>query len=119
MALILDMPDDVAQRITEAFCSSFNSKNKTDYGVRIIDIHQHNACNHTVTGVVVVDGADFGFVVQIGDWNGFDIREYGPADDCTQVYSYEPPKETRFILRPTNYAELKEFNPKKLAFNKS
>ena len=109
----LDMPDDVAERITEAFWSRQNGGEKR-FDVRFIDIHQHNACNHTMTGIVVVDGIDYGFVMESGDWNGTVVKEYGPAEECSQVYSYEPPPETRFKLVPKDDM-LEQSNPAKYA----
>jgi hypothetical protein len=109
-----DMPEEVAERITEAFCARHDGGEKR-YNVRLIDIHEHNACNHTMTGIVVVDGVDYGFVMESGDWAGTVVKEYAPAEECTKVYSYEPPPETRFKLVPKNYDELKAFNPQKLA----
>jgi hypothetical protein len=108
------MPEDVAIRITEAFCARHDGGEKR-YDVRFIDIHEHNACNHTMTGIVVVDGVDYGFVMESGDWNGTVVKEYAPAEECSQVYTYEPPQPTRFKLVPKNYDELKAFHPKKLA----
>lgn len=93
------MPDEIAERICDAH---WNQRKAKDYGVSFIDIHQHNACNHTLTGIVEVSGERCGFVVESGDWNGFVVKEYGPAEECSQVYSYEPPPETRFMFVPTD-----------------
>lgn len=108
----IDMPDEVCERICNAH---WNKDKAIDYGVRFIDIHQHNACNHTLTGIVTVNGENYGFVVESGDRNGFVVIEYAPAEECSKVYSYEPPPETRFKLVPENEDELKAYAPEKLA----
>lgn len=91
------MPDEVAERIVDAHCKSGNTTGKTIDGVKITDIHQHNACNHTLSGEVEIDGETLYFIVNSGDWNGFDVLQYGTVDE---VGVYEPPKPSRFMFVP-------------------
>lgn len=91
----MEMPDDVAERIVDAHW------NKGGDGIKFTNIHQFNACNHRLAGTIDIEGQTFGFVVHSGDWNGFQVEEYGPEDDVA-IYNYTPPEPTKFMFVPTN-----------------
>lgn len=79
-----EIPYEALERIAEAHWNRQNAD-----GVIITDTYQHNACNHTVTGTVDIDGQVFGFVIEMGDWNGTVVNQWGDPDD---IVAYEPPK---------------------------
>lgn len=45
-------------------------------GVTFSKITQHNACNHTLSGEITVDGIDYGFTIDNGDWAGTVVRSW-------------------------------------------
>lgn len=61
-------------------------------GVTFLDIHEHNACNHTLSGTIDVDGRLYGFIVESGDWNSTVVKAWGDPEDVS-VYQPEPPGE--------------------------
>ena len=94
-----DLVEDICERITEALIGHYQ-----DYevdGVRVSDVHQHDACNHTVSGQIDVEiGGEvccFGFVAQSGNWAGFEMQEWGDVDD---VGTYEPPAPDPLVAIP-------------------
>jgi hypothetical protein len=89
-----DVGSDVLERISEA---AWSPKDAAIHGVTILDIHTHNACNHTYSGRITHDGIEWGFVIDSGDWNGTQVREWGHAEN---VRSYDPPKPTRYDFVP-------------------
>lgn len=98
-AFCRDKGNDVAVEFLEELADlTWSQKTKNDR-ITISSTHQHNACNHTHSGTVVIDGAEYGFVIESGDWNGTVVREWGPADD---VGAYDPPPKTIFTFVPTN-----------------
>jgi hypothetical protein len=96
--------EETLERICEAHWSSHG---KDADGVHFSDIHTHNACNHTLSGTVDVDGVIYGFVIDSGNNAGTVVREWGPADD---VGVYEPGPPVRWTLVPKN-PNLKETSP--------
>lgn len=87
---------DTLERICDAM---WNKKYQADYGVKFSDIHQHNACNHTATGEIEIQGKKFGFIIDNGDWGGTVIREWGEPGE---IGIYEPPKPTIYTFVPEN-----------------
>lgn len=78
--------DEILERIIDAHC------NRGGPGVIFRDIHQHNACHHTLSGEIDVDGVAYGFIIESGDWNGTVVKEWGLAEDVG-TYRPEPPSE--------------------------
>lgn len=92
MSTILTEPTDEAlERICDAHWNSGGE------GVKFRDIHQHNACNHTLSGTIEIDGTEYGFIIQNGDWNGTVVDKWGLADD---VGTYKPEPPTLFTFVP-------------------
>jgi len=88
-AFCKEVGEGVAQDALERIGDALWNKDKQNYyKVKFSDIHQHNACNHTMTGVVEVLGKSYGFIIQMGDWNGCSIVEWG---DPEEVGTYDPP----------------------------
>lgn len=76
-------------------------------GVHFSDIHQHNACNHTLSGSIEHAGETLHFIIESGDWNGTVVKQWGSIDD---VGVFEPPEPTRFTMVPID-DDLREKNP--------
>lgn len=74
---------ETLERIADA---QWNGSGK---GIVFSDIYQHNACNHTLSGTIDIDGKVYGFVIDSGDWNGTVVKEWGDSED---VGVYEPPQ---------------------------
>lgn len=68
-------------------------------GVDIHTVHQFNACNHRLGGTIEIDGLEYGFVIDSGDWNGTDVIEWGLSDSEVSGYFAEPeaPEPRTFI----------------------
>jgi hypothetical protein len=90
----MEMSDDIAERISEA-----HWRGEDSFGITLTNVHQHDACNHTVSGHVNVDGETLYFIVNIGNWNGFEVKEFGTIDE---VGVYEAPEPTQFMFVPQN-----------------
>lgn len=73
------------------------------HGVTISDVYAHNACNHTISGIVEHARERFGFVIDSGDRAGTVIREWGPEGDI-EVYEPEPPTVYTFVPRDADLA---------------
>ena len=67
--------------------------NKRGEGIQILDVYQHNACNHTMSGII--DGT--GFIVEMGDWSGTKVVAWGDPED---MGIYKPPKPTQWTFVP-------------------
>lgn len=83
----------------EELCDlEWSGKTRTDR-ITISDSHRHDACNYTHSGTVVIDGTEYGFVIDNGNWNGTVVREWGLAED---VGIYQPPKPAIYTFVPAN-----------------
>lgn len=91
-----DIAIDALERICDAM---WNKEHQADYKVKLSDVHQHNACNHTATGEIEVKGKTYGFIIDNGDWNGTVVREWGSPEE---IGVYEPPKPTIYTFVPEN-----------------
>lgn len=80
-----------SDEILEYICDAQWNGGKGE-GIHFIDIYQHNACNHTLSGTIDVDGTKYGFIIDNGDLGGTVVREWGLADDVG-TYKPEPPGE--------------------------
>ena len=94
-----DLAEDICERIGEAIIGHYQEY-EVD-GVRVSDVHQHDACNHTASGEidVEIDGEirTFGFIARSGNWAGFEMQEWGDVDD---VGTYEPPEPDPMVAVP-------------------
>ena len=68
-------------------------------GVTFFDIYQHNACNHTYSGNIVIDGETYGFIIESGDRNGTVVRGWGDPEDVGYFEHPEPPEPYTFLPR--------------------
>jgi len=84
---IIEPTTEILERICDAM-SGAKGRRGAYNGVTFSDIHQHNSCNHVYSGTIDIEGVEYGFIIQDGDWNGTEVREWGLADD---VGSYDPP----------------------------
>lgn len=91
--------DALAEDILTRVCEAHWSVDHKRYGVEFRDIHQHDACNHTLSGTIDVGGVEYGFIIDNGNWAGTVVREWGLADD---VGTYDPPKPIIYTLVPKN-----------------
>jgi hypothetical protein len=70
-------------------------------GVVFRDVHQHDACNHTLSGTINIGGRVFGFIVRNGNNDGTEVVEWGDADDIG-IYEPPPPGESLTSLPTLN-----------------
>jgi hypothetical protein len=96
----------VANELFSRICEAAYDPKRPQPGVTITNIHRHNAINMTFEGVLLHDGIEFSFVIDDGDWNGTEVREFTTHD----LAPYEPPQPTRYTLVPTD-GNLKENRP--------
>lgn len=87
--------DAVAIGFLEELCDAMFTR-KSDR-IYISDVHQHNACNHTVTGILNHDGKEFCFIIESGDWNGTVVRHFGE-----ELRHFEPPPPPIYDMVPIN-----------------
>ena len=95
--------DDISERISDAFCA-LRAQRGTDGNVTLLDVYQHDAINHTLTGTIEVDNHVYGFICEIGNWVGFRMMEWGDHED---IGYYKPPVVEPFTLIP-NWMEWPE-----------
>lgn len=99
--------NDVAINFLEELCDMEWAEDQKRGSICISSTHRHDACNYTHSGTVSIDGIEYGFVIDNGNWNGTVVREWGPADE---VGAYDPPNPTVYTFVPTN-GTLKEDSP--------
>lgn len=87
--------DAVATDAMEQIADCLWNRKGTE-AVTIRDIHQHNACNHTISGTINVAGVEYGFVVESGDIHGTVVHEWGDAEDVG-TFKPEPPVIWTFV----------------------
>lgn len=111
--MLKEPTEEILERIVDAHWSG----GKGD-GITFRDIHQINSCNHVLSGTVIDTGIEYGFIIEMGDIVGTDIKEWGLAED---VGYYKPPKvnlktfipldpflETTDPFKYSNYLRMRE-----------
>ena len=94
-------PDaDILGRIVDAHWNYSTHGNSS--GVEFRDIHQHDACNHTLSGTVDVDGTLYGFIIESGNNWGTVVHEWGLADDIGTYQPPPPPEPFTFVPADPN-----------------
>lgn len=88
--------EDAGTEILERICDAQWNNGKGE-GINFSDIHQHNACNHTLSGSIEYQGEIFHFIINNGDWGGTEVIEFGTIDE---VGVYYPPPQTMFDFVP-------------------
>ncbi len=88
--------DEIGERISEAFYFLRAERGTVD-NVTLLDVHQHDVLNHTLTGTIEVEGQTYGFICEIGNWAGFRMMEWGDHED---IGYYKPPVVEPFTLIP-------------------
>lgn len=66
-------------------------------GVKFLDVHQHNACNHTLSGTIEIGGVEHGFIIDNGNLDGTVVRAWGDPEDVG-TYDPGPPPEPRTFI---------------------
>ena len=89
--------ESVGREVLESICDAQCGASNT--GVTITSIHQHNACNHTLTGHITYAGEVFHFVVNNGDWAGTEVVSFGAEED---IDTYIAPTPVRYTFIPNN-----------------
>jgi hypothetical protein len=92
-----DAGDEVLTRICNAQWNGGKGK-----GIEFLDVHQHDVCNHTITGTIEHEGETFGFIIHNGNWNGTEVEAWGDPED---VGYYAPPKPTFYTYAPKKRRE--------------
>lgn len=85
---------DILERICDAHW------NGSGEGVKFLNIHTHNACNHTLTGTIEYEGEVYGFEIDNGDWGGTVVNQWGDPDD---IASYKPP-----VVEPRTFVPIND-----------
>src|SRR5665213_2155178 len=88
--------DDISECISDAFCA-LRAECGTYGRVTLLDVYQHDVCNHTLTGTIEVDSHVYGFICEIGNWAGFRMMEWGDHED---IGYYKPPVVEPVTLIP-------------------
>ena len=91
MTCTLPVAPEVLERICDAH---WNGKGD---GVVFLDVYQHNACNHTLSGTIDVAGTIYGFIIDNGDWGGTVVRAWGDPEDVG-VYRHPEPVSLRTFI---------------------
>ncbi|MDQ2150091.1 hypothetical protein RBI22_15335 [Alcaligenaceae bacterium C4P045] len=87
-----EMHDDVLTAITEAA-----QEGKGTYGwVSIIDQDRMDAINVRAEGSITIDGREYAFIVESGNWNGTVLESWEEAG--TQTFEHRQP--TQWTLAP-------------------
>jgi hypothetical protein len=95
-----------AEGVLTRICEAGWAPSQLEPGIKELRVHEHNACNHTYEGVLEYDGIAFSFVVDNGDWNGTEVREFTTEDAA----GYEAPRPALYVLVPEK-ADLRATNP--------
>ena len=88
-------------RIANAHWTLGNKVGSTD-GVTFFDVQTHNACNHTFSGTIEIDGTVHGFIIDSGDWNGTVVRSWGDPEDVGVAPEPEEQEQITFLPRDGN-----------------
>lgn len=84
--------DDVMERILAAAHRAGPGSSDV-----VVSTYKHNACNHTYSGEIDVDGERYAFVIDSGDWNGTVIHEWCHPDEAKGFTEPEPPEPRTFV----------------------
>lgn len=95
--------EEALERIANAQWTLGNDGGTHD-GVTMLSVYQHNACNHTLSGTVEVDGQTYGFIIDSGDWNGTVVQAWGDPEDVGVAPEPEPPEPRAFVPRDDDLA---------------
>lgn len=95
-----------AESVLTRICEAGWAPNRPEPGISNLEVHQHNACNHTYEGVFDYEGVEFSFIVDDGDWGGTVVREFTTEE--SRGYEMAPP--TQYVLVPEK-ADLRSANP--------
>ena len=96
MTALSEPNEDALERIANAQWSLGNKKGTCD-GVTLLEVYQHNVCNHTLSGTVEVDGQVYGFIIDSGDWSGTVVRAWGDPEEVGVEPEPEPPEPRTFV----------------------
>jgi len=102
-----NVSEDVLTRILEKVYYQ-----RTDADICINEVHKHDALNCTISGTILYNDIEYGFIISDGNNNGTDIIEWGLADD---VGYYEPEAPIELILAPFDYPNTIVNDPAKFA----
>lgn len=86
------------------------SRQYDDAGLRIFDVHRHNACNFTYVGEIDHEGQTYAFVIDSGDWAGTVVREWcapehakGYTPEYVEPPTFVPEDDTLFQRSPAKF----------------
>jgi hypothetical protein len=88
--------------ILELICDAHWNNNGQHNGITFHDIYQHNACNHTLSGTIDINGTLYGFVIDNGDRDGTVVHKWGLADDVGIYKHPEPTEPLTFVPKNIN-----------------
>jgi hypothetical protein len=71
----------------------------------VMSAYRHNACNHTLSGEIEVDGDRYSFVIDSGDWGGTVVHEWCSPDEAKGFREPEPPEPYTFVPNAPNLLE--------------
>lgn len=88
---LLEPTSEILDRISDAHWGGCKGEGIT------MSAYQHNACNHTLSGEIDVDGKRYSFVIDSGDRNGTVVREWCAPEDSQGFQEPEPPEPYTFV----------------------
>jgi len=92
--------EEALERICDAHWDESTASSR---GVKFFDIQKHNACNHTLSGVIDIGGVEHGFIIDNGDWNGTVVRSWGDPEEVGVAAQPEPvPPEDQLTFIPSD-----------------
>lgn len=87
------MPENILQEICDAF---YNDKTEFHHGT-ITETIQRNICNYTLKGYLELDGLEYYFEINDGDWSGTEISQFELAENAITGKEEEPISILSFI----------------------
>ena len=87
---------ETLERIINALCDGYGQPCESG-GVCITDVHRTDAINCVMSGIIDIDGHNFGFVIEDGNYNGTVVLEWGDADE---IGAYSPPEREPLTFIP-------------------
>lgn len=78
---------------------SLGSREGASGPVTLLDVQQHNACNHTLSGTIRLGDEIYGFIIDSGDWAGTVVRAWGDPEEVGVADEPEPQEPRTFLPR--------------------
>lgn len=94
-AFCRDIPESRQQEIMEMISEAASGHIKHDC-ITMLEIDRLDACNYRSSGIIEVDGREYSYIVQDGNWNGTALEAW----EETGVQKFEYHQPTVWALQP-------------------